>query len=61
MDSQPASCPAQTSTGPTDVIMSIRLRVTTILSVIRYSTSAVPIGRSPEFLWSGIIRQSRKA
>lgn len=61
MDSQPASCPAQTSSGPTDVIMSIRLCVTTILPVIRYSASAIPIGRSPEFLSSGIIRQSRKA
>ena len=38
MDSQPASCPAQTCSDPTDVNISVRISVTTTLPDIRHST-----------------------
>ena len=61
MDSKPTSCPAQTCSNPTDVIMSIHMCVTTALPAIRCSTSPIPVGRSAGFLSNGISRQSRKA
>ena len=61
MDSQAVYCPAQTWRDPTDVIMPVRMCVTTALPTMRRSTSPTPITQSPEFLSSGISRQARKA
>ena len=61
MESQPASCPAQTWSDPTNVIMFVRMCVTTASPVMRRSNSPTPIAQSPEFLSSGISRQARKA
>ena len=53
-DSHPASYPAQTCNKPTVDIISSRMCDTTTLLAIRSKTSAIPIGRSPEFLSNGI-------
>ena len=61
IDSQPASCPAQTCSVPTDVTIAIRVWVTTTLPAIRRRTSSIPIGWRPGFLSSGITRHARNA
>ena len=61
MDSQPASCPAQTCSDPTDVTISNLKWVTATLPAIRRRSLPIPIGRRPGFLSSGISRHARNA
>ena len=61
MDSQSASCPAQTYSDPNDVTISVRKWAITTLPVIRRRTSPIRIGRRPGFLLSGINRHAKYA
>ena len=61
IDLQPASFTAQTCSVPTDLIISVRMWVTTSLPAIRRRTSPRPTGRRPGIFSSGTTRHARNA
>ena len=58
--SQPASCPAQTWSEPTESITSCLRNLATVLPMILRRVSPIPMGRSPGFLSNGIRRFASK-
>ena len=58
--SQPASCPAQTCSEPTESVRSCLRNLATVLPMILRRVSPIPMGRSPGFLSNGIRRLASK-
>ena len=54
--SYPYSCPAHTSNGLTDVMLSSRRIDTITFPAVLLSTSPIPISHNPGFLSNGIRR-----
>lgn len=59
IDSLQASYPAKTCSDPADVILSVRICVTTTLPAIWVNTLPIPIGLSPGYLSIGTNRQAK--